>query len=86
MVFQNSSGLKDSTRHAGALFGPDITKHFLEVNRLKLVVRSHECVDEGFNVSVFSAGAGTSRGGIIVVVTWVVCDLIMPSGKVAVTW
>lgn len=37
-------------RGAGVLFGPDSTKSFLEENGLDMVVRSHECVEEGFDL------------------------------------
>ncbi|CAM9342406.1 unnamed protein product, partial [Hapterophycus canaliculatus] len=37
-------------RGAGVLFGPDSTKSFLEDNGLDMVVRSHECVEEGFDL------------------------------------
>ena len=28
-------------------FGPDVTREFLDNNKLKMVVRSHECVYSG---------------------------------------
>jgi len=31
-------------------FGPDITKEFLDNNRLSMIVRSHECVRKGFEL------------------------------------
>ncbi|CAB1103637.1 unnamed protein product [Ectocarpus sp. CCAP 1310/34] len=37
-------------RGAGVLFGPDSTKSFLDENGLDMVVRSHECVEEGFDL------------------------------------
>ncbi|CAM9845367.1 unnamed protein product [Ectocarpus fasciculatus] len=37
-------------RGAGVLFGPDSTMSFLEENGLDMVVRSHECVEEGFDL------------------------------------
>ena len=40
-------GLHINPRGAGVGFGPDITKAFLERNKLKFVVRSHECVQKG---------------------------------------
>jgi diadenosine tetraphosphatase ApaH/serine/threonine PP2A family protein phosphatase len=40
-------GLQLSDRGAGCLFGEDITDQFLKHNKLKLIVRSHECIDEG---------------------------------------
>lgn len=32
------------------MFGPDSTKSFLDENGLDMVVRSHECVEEGFDL------------------------------------
>jgi len=55
-------GRAPSKRGVGVAFGPDVTKRFLEANQLKLLVRSHEVKDEGFEVdhdgrciTVFSA-------------------------------
>jgi hypothetical protein len=39
-----------SDRGAGVLFGPDITENFCAVNGVSLVIRSHECMQEGFAV------------------------------------
>ena len=39
-------GLALSDRGAGCLFGEDVTDSFLSLNKLKLIVRSHECVDD----------------------------------------
>lgn len=51
-----------SKRGIGLSFGPDVTKAFLEQNKLELLVRSHEVKDEGYLVehdgkciTVFSA-------------------------------
>jgi serine/threonine-protein phosphatase with EF-hand domain len=41
--------LPNTQRGAGVLFGPDMTMAFLQKNALKLVVRSHECVEEGIS-------------------------------------
>jgi diadenosine tetraphosphatase ApaH/serine/threonine PP2A family protein phosphatase len=65
-----------SDRGAGVFFGPDVTQHFCELNRISLVIRSHECVPEGFLythgdrlVTVFSAskycGRGTNKGAFL---------------------
>ena len=55
-------GRQPSKRGVGVAFGADVTKKFLELNNLELVVRSHEVKDEGFEVdhdgkliTVFSA-------------------------------
>jgi hypothetical protein len=40
-------GLALNDRGAGCLFGEDITDNFLHHNKLKMIVRSHECVDDG---------------------------------------
>ena len=42
-----STGLALSDRGAGCLFGEDVTDQFLHHNKLKLIVRSHECIDDG---------------------------------------
>ncbi|ETW10099.1 hypothetical protein, variant 1 [Aphanomyces invadans] len=45
---QVSLGLASSRRGAGVVFGPDICADFLQRNQLKMVVRSHEVVRQGF--------------------------------------
>jgi hypothetical protein len=61
---------------AGNSFGPDITKAFLTANGLSLLVRSHEVMEEGFQImhggaciTVFSApnycDQMTNKGGIV---------------------
>ncbi|CAN0117700.1 unnamed protein product, partial [Discosporangium mesarthrocarpum] len=37
-------------RGAGVLFGPDMARSFLMDNDLDMVVRSHECVEDGFDL------------------------------------
>ena len=65
-------------RGAGVEFGPDITCEFLEANQLTLLIRSHECKQEGHStdhdgrcVTVFSAsnycGVVGNRGAICVI-------------------
>jgi len=56
-------GFAQSERGGGTSnFGSDISSHFLDNNNLKIIVRSHQCMDEGFEighngrcVTVFSA-------------------------------
>jgi len=55
-------GRRPSPRGAGIMFGADVTQAFLEKNSLSLIVRSHECVDKGYEmhhndrvITVFSA-------------------------------
>ena len=65
-----------SDRGAGVFFGANVTESFCALNRISLVVRSHECVPEGFLfmhddrlVTVFSAsrycGRGTNKGAFL---------------------
>jgi hypothetical protein len=66
-----------SDRGAGVRFGPAATKHFLKLNNLELVIRSHELVDEGYLswhgdklYTLFSAsyycGSNNNKGAIAV--------------------
>lgn len=62
IVFFILIGRTPSKRGVGLSFGPDITKSFLDFNKLSLVVRSHEVKPEGYVVehdgkciTVFSA-------------------------------
>ena len=46
----DTPGRQPSRREAGTLFGPDVTKRFLEENHLDLLVRSHEVKMDGYDV------------------------------------
>jgi protein phosphatase len=55
-------GRQDSPRGASLLFGPDVTERFMADNGVSLIVRSHECMQQGFEkmhndtlITVFSA-------------------------------
>lgn len=55
-------GRKPSKRGVACQFGPDVTERFLQDNNLKLLVRSHECKDNGYEedhkgkcITIFSA-------------------------------
>jgi serine/threonine-protein phosphatase 5 len=59
---KDSFGISPSPRGDTVLFGPDITRQFLERNNLELLMRSHQVVDAGYSVdhdgkcvTVFSA-------------------------------
>lgn len=59
---QPQNGRAPSKRGVGVQFGPDITKKFLEKNKLEYIVRSHEVKNEGYEsmhndkcITVFSA-------------------------------
>lgn len=40
-----------SPRGAGSFFGPDITKQFCNFNKLELILRAHQLVMEGYNMT-----------------------------------
>jgi serine/threonine-protein phosphatase 5 len=59
---QPGRGRQASKRGVGVAFGQDVTENFLETNNLKLVIRSHEMKENGFErthggklITVFSA-------------------------------
>jgi serine/threonine-protein phosphatase 5 len=59
---QAENGRSPSKRGVAFQFGPDVTKTFLELNQLDMVVRSHEVKETGYVidhgglcVTVFSA-------------------------------
>jgi len=67
---------RPSDRGAGCEFGPLVTNKFCATNQIALVVRSHECVPEGYEVlhngrliTIFSAsrycGTQTNKGAFI---------------------
>ena len=73
---RNIQGRQPSERGAGIEFGQDVTNNFCAVNRVALIVRSHECVPEGFEVlhggrliTLFSAsrycGTQTNKGAFL---------------------
>jgi protein phosphatase len=75
-----SNGIKpNSSRGAGAYFGPDATAAFLAENGLDMIIRSHECKDEGYEVAhsgklltIFSASnycGDTGNKGAFVIFT-----------------
>jgi len=70
------AGKQLSTRGAGIEFGQDVTFEFLRTNQLALIVRSHECVSEGYDLvhngrlmTLFSAsrycGLQTNKGAFL---------------------
>eukprot|EP00435_Cladocopium_sp_Y103_P005009 s3972_g1.t1 len=67
---QPGRGRAPSKRGIGVAFGPDVTDNFLRVNNLKMVIRSHEMKEEGYEiehsgklVTVFSAPNYCDRMG-----------------------
>jgi len=74
---EDMRGTEPSTRGAGVFFGPDVTERFCALNGISLVIRSHECVKEGYMyqhqdrcLTIFSAsrycGTGVNSGAFIV--------------------
>jgi len=56
------NGRQPSKRGVGVAFGPDVAERFLKANGLELLIRSHECKDDGYEIehdgktiTVFSA-------------------------------
>lgn len=74
---QQKKGFKfNNKRGCGVYFGPDITAKFLSDHKLKYLVRSHECVEDGYYtthdgklITVFSAsdyyGENSNQGAFI---------------------
>lgn len=71
------AGWQESERGAGVTFGPDVTRDFLELNGLELVIRSHEEFPKGYEehhngklITIFSAsnydGEGSNMGAFVV--------------------
>eukprot|EP00090_Calanus_glacialis_P040312 TRINITY_DN70263_c0_g1_i1.p1 TRINITY_DN70263_c0_g1~~TRINITY_DN70263_c0_g1_i1.p1 ORF type:complete len:308 (-),score=64.58 TRINITY_DN70263_c0_g1_i1:37-861(-) len=59
---QEEDGCTDNPRGISVMWGPDVTKQFLKNNSLDLIIRSHECIMEGYTdchdhsvITVFSA-------------------------------
>lgn len=48
---QHNEGCQpNGLRGAGTYFGPDVTRNFLQKNKLVFVVRSHECKHDGYEI------------------------------------
>ncbi|KAJ2843969.1 Serine/threonine-protein phosphatase 5, partial [Coemansia erecta] len=73
---QNQNGRAPSPRGTAIQFGPDVTREFCEKNNLKMVIRSHQEMPEGYEiahdgriVTVFSApnycDQSTNKGAYI---------------------
>lgn len=48
---QPQDGRAPSKRGVGCQFGPDVTKKFLELNKLDYVIRSHEVKNDGYEIA-----------------------------------
>jgi serine/threonine-protein phosphatase 4 catalytic subunit len=72
----DENGIKDSPRGAGFLFGPNISKKFLDKISVKSLIRGHQSVREGYKIdhnrlfTVFSSRTrsykNTKRAALIV--------------------
>ena len=50
--------MRENARGAGVAFGADVTTAFLKRTNLKFVIRSHECVERGFDYPYASSSIG----------------------------
>jgi len=57
----HAKGLAPSNRGAGVQFGPDIAKAFCILNKISLVVRSHECCRTGFDIPYLSCASEAEK-------------------------
>jgi serine/threonine-protein phosphatase 5 len=48
---QPQMGRSPSKRGVGLQFGPDVTAAFCELNNLKMIIRSHEVKDKGYEIT-----------------------------------
>ena len=72
---QPARGRALSKRNVGAVFGPDVTKNFLKVNNLKMVIRSHQAQDlasRSSTVAVWSQCMGLQGGEKVHFFAWMV--------------
>lgn len=50
LYFKDEDGVAPNSRGYSSVFGPDVTRQFLSRNGLKYIIRSHECVQYGFDM------------------------------------
>uniref|UniRef100_A0AAV1VFX8 EF-hand domain-containing protein n=1 Tax=Peronospora matthiolae TaxID=2874970 RepID=A0AAV1VFX8_9STRA len=81
---KETKGYEENKRGAGTMYGPDIVQKFMMKNKLTLVVRSHECVPQGFDwpyrekgmlVTLFSASNYCGKANNLG------CFMHIPSGR-----
>ena len=77
-IFKSNYGcVFNKQRHIAKQFGPDVTEKVLEKNGFSLLIRSHECKNEGYEfhhnnrcITIFSASnycGGINKGSICVI-------------------
>ena len=65
---------------AGVAFGPDRVQTFLDVNNLKMIVRSHECVSTG---AYISKKHNYLRCWCLIIIYFVFCFIFFLGGHIA---
>lgn len=68
-------GLRDNPRGAGVFFGPNIAQAFMDLNRVSMIIRAHECVNTGF----FLPYAQTANPANLTANTPLLCTLFSAS-------
>ncbi|KAJ8309099.1 hypothetical protein KUTeg_013973 [Tegillarca granosa] len=71
---QPMCGRSDSKRGVGTMFGPDVTKKFIQRNKLDYVIRSHEVKQDGYEISHDGNDTMGNKGAFITITATSQCE------------